>query len=495
MFNSVKKPIYLAIVLALNACGGGGDGSTTQTTTTAAASGKVVDGYIKGATVYCDSNNNGSLDAGEPSATTDGQGNFNLGAACSGTLISTGGTDIATGYPFTGTLKSPSGASVVTPLTTLLAGTGLTNAQLAKALSLPDGTDLTKADPAASGNGALLQKTLAVQQLVQQTTNLMGTLSSPDAMAALYTKAAQALASALSASSATPLFDANGNANTTLIADALQKTVDAINKDSSLKAVGLTAADITTVTTQLAQQAQQLAKADPSNLAALATQLQNPQNQPPQTDTGSRNYIAAKDDAVILNGTSYSLSQFAGNGISLNGLNTIGFDYVAAGSNAIDLQADVAMSLEEVGGKSRSLQVEVSQVHVVRDASTGVVTLSLTPQSTVYIDAKDGSGSEVSLNFSQLSFNPITIANNAVTVNYATLLQKVVGNTTYNTTAFNTSQFQTLTGTFKAKFVVSSNMNVRYANGATLPVLTVTVNGSTAHSVSGPGIAGTVTIQ
>lgn len=495
MLKSIKKPIYLAMMLALGACGGGGDGGSASTkTTTAALSGKVVDGYIKGATVYCDANGNGAQDAGELSATTDDQGNFTLSGACSALLISSGGTDITTGYAFKGILKSPAGATVVTPLTTLLAS-GLSNAQLVKALGLSEGTDLAKSDPAASGNAALLQKTLAVQQLMQQTANLMGTLSSPDKLAQLYTKAAESLAGALAAAPATALFDASGNASATLIADAIQKTVAAINKDSNLSAVSLTASDITSATTQLAQQAEQFAKADPANLATLATQLQNPSNQPVQTDTGKVNFIAAKDDSVILNGSAYTLSQFANSGVTLNGLDSVGFAYTATAGTAVDLQADVAMSLEEVGGKGRKLAVELQQVHVVRDAASGVVTLSMTPQSAVYVYAKDGSGSEVSLGISQPSFNPITIVNNAVAVSYATLVQKVVGNTSYNTTGLSVSQFTNLTGTFTAKFAVSSNMNVRHVDGTPLPVLTITVPASTLHEVTGPGVAGTVTIQ
>jgi hypothetical protein len=40
--------------------------------------GAVIDGYISGATLFLDANKNGVLDAGEPSTTTDSNGEYNL---------------------------------------------------------------------------------------------------------------------------------------------------------------------------------------------------------------------------------------------------------------------------------------------------------------------------------------------------------------------------------------------------------------------------------
>ena len=57
-------------------CGGGG--GTTPAASTALVSGKVADGYLVGAAVFLDKNGNYQLDAGEPSATTDANGNYTL---------------------------------------------------------------------------------------------------------------------------------------------------------------------------------------------------------------------------------------------------------------------------------------------------------------------------------------------------------------------------------------------------------------------------------
>lgn len=495
MCNLNKKPVYLALVLALAGCGGGGGGSDTGSTQTAAVSGKVVDGYINGATVFCDSNKNGIQDAGEASATTSGEGDFTLGAACSATLVSVGGTDISTGYAFKGTLKTPAGAAILSPLTTLLADSGLTNAQLGSALGLPAGTDLTKVDPAAPGNTAILKKTLAVQQIVQQLANVMGTQNDASQAARLYSIAAASLASTLVASPNSALFDGNGNASSAVLTNAINKTLTTVNQDSTLKPVALTSADITSIAADLGRQSTALNNAtDASQLADLAKQLQNPLAAPIDIPSAKAYYISPKNNSVTLNGTAYTLSQFSNPGITLAGLNTIGFEYTATEGTQVDLIADVGLAMEEVGGQGRKLQVDVEKVHIQRNATSGAVTLSLTAQTNVYVYAKDNSGNEFNVTVAQPSFNPITIVNNTATVNYTTLVEKVVGNTSYNSTSFTPSQFANLKGSFKVKFVVSNNMNVRYQDGTLLPVLSVGIT-NTSHGVTGPGTEGLVNIQ
>lgn len=82
---------------------------------------KALDGYLKGATVFADKNGNGIQDPDEASAITDEYGNFEL-TDPEGSLVLSGGTDLSTGKPFSGTLRAPEGSSVVTPLTTVQQG-------------------------------------------------------------------------------------------------------------------------------------------------------------------------------------------------------------------------------------------------------------------------------------------------------------------------------------------------------------------------------------
>lgn len=117
-------------------------------------SGVVVDGYIKNAVVFLDTNGNGLQDQGEISTNTNDLGGYTLPTGALGNLLSVGGIDISTNLPFNGTLSAPQGSTVVTPLTTLVnsliaAGqdTATAKAAVASALGLPSGFDVTTFDP------------------------------------------------------------------------------------------------------------------------------------------------------------------------------------------------------------------------------------------------------------------------------------------------------------------------------------------------------------
>ena len=188
----------LVVGLMLNACGGGDASPPPQPTAT---SGYAVDGYLRNSAVLCDSDGNGVPSVGEVTATSTSGGLFTFPEGCgSGTGV-TGGTNVDTGLAFTGTLKSPAGAKAATPLTTLMVA-GLTQDQLNAALGLPAGTDVGNTDPAATAGGVLvnpllMKKTLAVQQLIQKTAEMLNGLTpAPEASAlpAIYTEVAAAFA-------------------------------------------------------------------------------------------------------------------------------------------------------------------------------------------------------------------------------------------------------------------------------------------------------------
>jgi Ca2+-binding RTX toxin-like protein len=120
-------------------------------------SGRAIDGYIEGATVFADANQNGILDAGEVSTTTGTDGAFTLTGG-SGPLVVMGGVDASTGQSFTGVLTAPQGATVITPLTTLMdamirsEGLSLSQAKakVAEAVGLTGGADIASLDPVAA---------------------------------------------------------------------------------------------------------------------------------------------------------------------------------------------------------------------------------------------------------------------------------------------------------------------------------------------------------
>ncbi|WP_305607344.1 Ig-like domain-containing protein, partial [Rhodoferax sp.] len=149
--------------------------------------GIVADGYVRGAAVYIDTNNNGMADDGTDYfvGRTDSNGNFFLPAgAPAGTIIAIGGVNIDTGVPNTMPLKAPAGATTINPLTTLVQAVveqsgGATNAvaaatQVASSLGLtvPNGQTLLNFDP-LSASGADTAAGLAAQKAASQVATIV----------------------------------------------------------------------------------------------------------------------------------------------------------------------------------------------------------------------------------------------------------------------------------------------------------------------------------
>jgi hypothetical protein len=145
---AVTSAVASAVLVA---CGGGG-------TTGQALTGKVMDGYITGAVVCLDVNNNGVCNSGEPQAETTAGGAYTLDVPSDAQLGGTNllvnvpvgaidednpGTPIATAY----SMRSVASAqAVVSPLTTILAAhldSGETEAQALAAMGLT-GVDLNE---------------------------------------------------------------------------------------------------------------------------------------------------------------------------------------------------------------------------------------------------------------------------------------------------------------------------------------------------------------
>lgn len=297
MLKQKNALISLAVSLLVASCGGGGSdggpaplspaGSNTNGSTST-ASGKVVDGYIAGAAVFCDANNNGVRDAGEETVLTDAQGSFTFVTACSSTIVASGGTDASTGLPFRGVLKAPPDSTVVTAGTSLLVNTSLARDRLAAALGLPGSTDLTALDPAAIGTGGalanapVLQRTLAIQQVVQQIADAIAALlpnHTPQQTQAIYVETTNAAGSVLQASS-TSLVSSSGTVDpATVNAIAQQALVnvaasaDARLADAKATFGGFSKANVAAlIAPAIATQAQSLASAANSDALTRSTQ-------------------------------------------------------------------------------------------------------------------------------------------------------------------------------------------------------------------------------
>lgn len=110
--------------------------------------GKAIDGYLKGAIVFADANNNGVLDAEELRTFTDDLGNFSL-ANFSSSLVVSGGIDISTNKAFKGVLSAPAGSEIVSPLTTMqqsFIASGMNKQAATAAVGKAIGVDLSQID-------------------------------------------------------------------------------------------------------------------------------------------------------------------------------------------------------------------------------------------------------------------------------------------------------------------------------------------------------------
>ena len=133
-------------------------------------SGRLMDGWIAGATVFFDLNQNRQLDDGEPSTQSDVVGKYYLNLPLSefdrnqdgvldsrdGILVSQGGVDISTGLAQTSPLVSSPSASIISPLTTLVVAVMQQNpefsessaaSEVSSALGLDGNLDLLHLDP------------------------------------------------------------------------------------------------------------------------------------------------------------------------------------------------------------------------------------------------------------------------------------------------------------------------------------------------------------
>ena len=228
---------------------------------------RVVDGYVKGATVFYDADADGVLDAGEVSTVTDDDGNFSLPrvtpSANGRIVVLEGGTDIETGNPVGRLMASGDPTlKVVSPLTLVLAlNPTLTEAELKTALGLPQSLDLETFDPVAAmdkgsaAEAALGQAVFAVQQqllaVVQAVAMAVG---EGQADSAALTKAAGAIGAALKDAAATLVASAP-TALAGRLGDIVDNALETALDDANMPAAELEALGdiIVTSTTKVAE--------------------------------------------------------------------------------------------------------------------------------------------------------------------------------------------------------------------------------------------------
>lgn len=155
MMKTSMLSLAAVAVLGISGCSGSGSGDGSQNSAAKTYNGVAIDGFLSGANVCMDLNNNDECDTNEPKTTTNAKGAYSLQSDEDGSFIVVNGLDIGTGKNFTGRLLAPKGSTVVTPLTsviqamvkndsTLTVATAKSSVQ--KALGL-EGIDITSFDP------------------------------------------------------------------------------------------------------------------------------------------------------------------------------------------------------------------------------------------------------------------------------------------------------------------------------------------------------------
>ena len=165
-------------LLALAACGGSSGGNSGGAAKVFDINGNLIKGPLKGAIAFLDTNNNNTLDVGETQVVTDADGLYTLssGSATARVVAITGpGTiDMSSGAVVAEmTLSAPAGATVITPLTTLIDGSSdLSVEELQASLGLT--VNPLEFNPFAEGVDA--DQAVAAEKAAQQIATVLTTV-------------------------------------------------------------------------------------------------------------------------------------------------------------------------------------------------------------------------------------------------------------------------------------------------------------------------------
>ncbi|MFG6447046.1 hypothetical protein ACG0Z6_02180 [Roseateles sp. BYS180W] len=480
--------IFCASLAALSACGGGAS-PAEEPVKPKAVSGKMIDGYVQGATVFCDANDNGHADSGEERTITASNGAYTLVGGCSGSVVGFGGIDTDTGHEFRGVLKTPAGSAVMTPATTMLVGTGMSKEALAAALGLPSSVDVTQIDIADGANQDLRKRTLALQQVVDRLVGAATSLTYGEDPASqlkyrtAYSDIISGIAKNLAKPNSGQLIAPSGTVDT-------QTLVNAIATVPLISSKNITAVNLSELAGNLAAEAHILIKSGDVELKNLVTNLQSPAKQPLST-TATTDYLSMTSDSIFINDSVHRLAALK-DGIEIPSLQTIGFSISVTGSPAAEVFAPMALSILEQGGSGRILNLLIEKVAFKIDASKQL-TVSVPAGTKVHAYGRTSNGSVVNLTITDLEFTPVTVEKNALRLNYSNIVKKVIASAD-NTTKATASAFLDLKGNFDFTVATDKALNIRLQDGVALSTATISIP-NTSQSVTGPSFAGRVSIK
>ena len=551
--QSYNRKLLFGVGLAavLIACGGGGGGSGDEPKP---SSGVAVDGYLSGATATCDTSGDGLATPGEESVTTTTAGKYTFSKGCSSTVIVSGGTDMDTGNAFKGVLKAPAGATVATPLTTLLVA-GVTPAQLKASLGLADSVDLYALDPAArnsSGdlvNPDAMKKSLAVQQMMQTVTDTfakVGNVTGNITLQAIYSEVASAFATSLKTNTLnTDAVTLNVNVVGSMVKAATEKIAqsNAVGADVKAAVSNLNADTVASVAAAgIKEKAEAILNAEAGVLKDV-TKAQQDDNTVANFVKEKQNLLAADNNLSL--SSILALSASLSDSVKDAGVATTPTNYLSLAENAISLMvskltskftttnfasdagisinwpmsssAAIKLNLAETGaftwadGQTVSAAVRISETGGgqgqvvafidkvgVKKTSAGMEVLVASDASaTVYGVSTDGKKKAV------IDFGPSVrgVKNTLGISSSTTVLLGDVINYTINNVSNDFTGINSLSGKYKVSLVVS-NMPLRLADGSRLTVAGIDVpveldssgNVSKTKAVAGAGLEGYITL-
>ena len=491
-----------ALAALLIACSDGDSGPSPATT----FSGKVVDGYISGASVGVVKSDVCVFDT--PPVTTNATGDYTLPIANqSSVLCATGGTDVVTGVSFVGKeLRAPAGSTVVTPLTTLvqaqLAASSALTARtaadnIAKTLGLT-GVDLLTADPVATAPAAtasaastLIQVTAAVQTLLdrlgttysaavaglasaiakQTTVNLAGTDTT---LATLIQNAASAASAALTAASATAIQNA-------VVATAAQQPASLATTTTTLAGTTTTSSGATTSTSTSTTTTTTTTTilAPLKTLAVSAPTI----NGKAATAASAASTAGAADNPYIVVGpvTSASLALDGTAGTSIT--TSVGFDIT---STVCGMEMPGSPGSAPTCDGRKALTLIVDNVTLTK-STTGAFTGVVNSGAKLYASATNNLGLNVTVVKQQTNnstFNALNFSGNILSVNWLTDLSNALATAGLGSLNLNT-------GTYDVKAVVNgvTLAGSNAAAGVVIPAV------GAASGLTGAGVSFRVTVN
>lgn len=511
----------ILIAFGLTACGGGSGSSTTS------SSGVLVDDLVADATVFCDSNSDGTWQTGEAQASTDDNGAFTFSPACEAPVVSLAGT----GYD-KATLKAPRGsfrarahAAVVSPFTTMQLASGLSEAQF-RAVLVKLGLDVDASTFNPATHASLGPTAAAVIKILNEIAEIVESAGGDPAVA--FEAAAGAIVSYVNAHSASgsilerdldlgDLIEAAAKAGFASVPSATWSDTARAN------AAKLAREGLVLLVKAIKGHARYADIRDDFNNGAVngivsdtdledSTGFEAARNRCRDNDNvGRAQYVYASDDSFTLAGpsltggsASYSLAQF-GAGIDLTGHSLGSLTRLELPLQATTLalpkngaRIAVALEVEEVGGGNRLLQVLIDRLVLKRDKTTGHVSASITDKSELYFYARSASGIEIGTGkqgFEDIDAGLLSSSQSGVALDLQVLAARMKGK--YPAQVDLLDKLLNATGTFKVRLVVNE-LDLRHADGARFGTRKIAVrmpdgSGHIAERVTGTAVLGQVT--